>query len=629
MEAKTSNTTIPEDNPRTGTTWPDMSTKAETETIEVPEAGFYGMPNSLSTFRGALVRLSEVIKQGEKKGKEKEMKMEAERETKLKEYKEKEMEMEVEMETKLKEYKEKKDGSIATTTTVTTPAPTGAQILAPQVAHRTSPERLKIEKNSTSSAIMHRKIATTGKVVKVPRARTPREALQCSKRRSMRIFESVKKHAQDKLVVASSMQEEGSTVTSPAQKAVEGLRSQIATMTKGKAEMKKVKETTIKVNSPLLKPRDGAGIAKKTAVGGLKCRIVKKAKAKAEMTKEVENQSITPAATIDRVTEAPPARTPPEVPQSLQCRSMRTTESAHKPGQDKLAVASARREEGLAVDAQVEKAIADLLSSQIAPKTKAKAEMEKVREATIKVNSQLLKPRAGAGITKKTAVKPKGKMEKGFGSKSITTAATTHKVIEPHRSRASPKVLRSPQRRSMRILESTQRSSQDEGASAAKAPAKEKRVIKTSLRGQIAAKATLNIESTILKPRTSARVTKKAFVGGMKARIMARGKAEVEVAKEVENQSITPTTIDKVAEAPHSRTSTEVLNGPQRRSTRIIESMQKIATEGRESTRAALVEGKKPTGAGFKRQIAVAVLINAKSPVLKPRARAGGSNERG
>ena len=231
MEAKPSNTTIPEDNSGTSTAWPDMSAKAETETIEDPEAGFYGMlANSLSIFRGALVKLSEAIKQSEK---------------------EKKKELKMEMEAKLKEYKERKDGSIATTT-VTTPAPTGA----PQAAHRTSPESLK---SPTPSAIMHRKIVTTGEVVKVPRARTPREASQCSKRRSMRIIESVKKHAQDKLAVASNTQE-GSTTTRPAKKAVEGSRSQIATMTKAKAEMKKVKEATIKVNSLVLKPRAGAGI---------------------------------------------------------------------------------------------------------------------------------------------------------------------------------------------------------------------------------------------------------------------------------------------------------------------------------------------------------------------------------
>ena len=499
MEAKPSNTTIPEDSSGTSTAWPDMSAKAETEIIEDPEAGFYGMlANRLSIFRGALVRLSEAIEQGEKE-------------------KEKELKMKMEMEAKLKEYKEKMDRSIATTT-VTAPVPTGAQIPALQVAHRTSPESLKIKKNPTSSAIMHRKIVTTSKVMKVPRAKTPREASQCSQRRSMRIIESVKKHAQDKLAVASNTQEEGSAMTSPAKKAVEGSRSQIATMTKAKAGMKKVKEATIKVNSPVLKPRANAGITK-TAVKGLKSRIVKKAKAEVEMAKEVENQSIT-SATIDRVTEAPPARTPPEALQSLQRRSIRIIESAHKPGQDKLAVASARQEEGLAVDAQVEKVIADLLSSQTAPKIKAKAGMEKGKEATIKVNSQLLKPRAGAGITKKTAVKPKGKMEKGFESKSISAATTSHKVTGPHRSRAPCKVLRSPQRRSVRILESMQKSGREEGKSAVAALVEGRKVAEAGSRRLIATAVLINVKSPILKPKEGAGVPKREGRGG-KAR---RGK---------------------------------------------------------------------------------------------------------
>ena len=504
MEAKTSNTTIPEDNSGTSTAWPDMSAKAETETIEDPEAGFYRkLANSLGIFRGALVRLSEAIKQGEKKEKEKE------KEEKEKEEEEEELKMEMEMEAKLKEYKERKDSSIATTT-VTTPAPTGA----PQVVHRTSPESLKIEKSPAPSAIMHTKIGTTGKVVKVPPASTPREASRCSQRRSIRIIESVKKHAQDKLAVTSKTQEEGSTVTRPAKKAVEGSRSQIATMTKAKAEMKKVKEATIKVNSLVLKPRAGGGITKKTAVKGLKSRIVKKAKAEVEMAKEVENQIITSATTIDRVTKAPPTRTPPEALQSLRRRSMRIIEAAHKPGQDKLAVASTRQGEGLAEDAQVEKVIADLLSSQTAPKTKAKAGMEKGKEATIKVNSLVLKPRAGAGITKKTAVKPKGKMEKGFESKSITAATTTQNVIRPHRSKAPCKVLRSPQRRSMRILASMQKSGREEGKSAVVALVEGRKAAEARSRRLIAVAVVINVKSPILNPKAGAGILKREGRGG-------------------------------------------------------------------------------------------------------------------
>jgi len=73
-----------------------------------------------------------------------------------------------------------------------------------------------------------------------------------------------------------------------------------------------------------------------------------------------------------------------------------------------------------------------------------------------KANSSILKPKSGAGVTKKTTIKelrsgimekskPKVKLEKGAGSESITTTATTtDKVTKPPHSRAPCKVLCAP-----------------------------------------------------------------------------------------------------------------------------------------------------------------------------------------
>jgi len=107
----------------------------------------------------------------------------------------------------------------------------------------------------------------------------------------------------------------------------------------------------------------------------------------------------------------------------------------------------------------------------------------------------------------------------------------------------------------------------------------------------------------------------------MKGRIVAKAKAEVDMAKEAESQSITPTTIDKVTKTSHSRISSERL--PQHRSLRIIKSMKKLAKEEGKPTEAALVEGKKLGGAGQKRLIAVAVLIDVKPQILKAGTGAG------
>jgi len=313
----------------------------------------------------ARVRLIEVI---EKEEKGKEMEMEGG------EGKERERERE-------REDNEKKDGNVASATATRAPP---NQVLGPQAVHHTSPENLKVAKNSAPLAIMHRRTTAIDKYVKAQCAKIPLEAPQRPQRRSMRILESVQKHAQDKLTITSIEKEEQSPVMAgPVEKViVEGLSGQVAQGGGAKAEMGKEKEATIKIKCPILKPKAGAGVVKRAVVRGLRGRFVEKAKGSVEMGKEVENRSIAPSTTTDKVTGTHPARNPSEVLHGPQRRSMRIIESMQK---------SARRGKETAVDALAEGEIGEGngLVRQIAV------------AVPVDVKSQIMKPRAGAGVQKR------------------------------------------------------------------------------------------------------------------------------------------------------------------------------------------------------------------------------------
>ncbi|PUU82829.1 hypothetical protein B9Z19DRAFT_1120097 [Tuber borchii] len=367
---------------------------------------------------------------------------------------------------------------------------------------------------------------------------------------------------------------------------VAALVGQVAQKNKAKAEMGKEKGATIKVESPILKSMTGTKVTKKTVVRGLKDRIAQKAKAKGGVEKEK-------GATIK--VESP-------IPEPMAGAGVTK----------KVAVRG--------------------LKDRIAKKAKAKAEMGKGKGATIKVESPILKPMAGTGVTKKAVVrglkdriakkaKAKGGVEK---SKSITAAIAADRVTRLSRSGApSPEALCAPQHRNMGIIGLIQRSAQKEGLSAAAVQVEKEKIV-GGLRGKVASKAAIDGKSAILKPRAGAGVMKKAVVGGMRGRIAAGTKGSIGIAKEVENQSITSaTTTDKVIDTPRGRTSPEVLHSAQRRSVRIIELAQKSALKERKSAEGALVEGRKIAGDGLSRQIAVAVLIDVKPQILKPRAGAG------
>ncbi|PUU82830.1 hypothetical protein B9Z19DRAFT_1120098 [Tuber borchii] len=365
MNANTPNTTTPSYNAeapmassKAMVTSPRLATKPNMEHLYALNNCFLAILGKKSSARwNATVKLNEVIK------------------------KEKKMVMEMK-----KQRKEEKEDDNITTTAVTTVAPTASQILVPQVAHQTSPGPLGTAKSSTPMPAINRKVATTDKVKKAPRSKTPRKILQRSQHRSMRTTELAQKSGQGRLTVASTAPEEGAAMTGPVKKIIEGLSAHTPPKVEARVMTKKDKEgpvnAGIKANSPTLKPRASAGVTKKKAiVGGLRGRIAGKAKGKGGI-KGVEGQSIATATTTNKATKGPRTRTPPKMLRSPQRRSARIIESMQKSG----------REEG-------KSAVAALVEGR---KVSEAGSRRLIAVAVlVNVKSPILKPKAGAGVPKR------------------------------------------------------------------------------------------------------------------------------------------------------------------------------------------------------------------------------------
>ncbi|PWW74219.1 hypothetical protein C7212DRAFT_346159 [Tuber magnatum] len=381
---------------------PDPFIEAENEIIGALEYGLYGMiTGRAGIVREAMDKLSVAIEEEkreearEKRKEEREMRKEErekekerEREARRKREKErerkrerkKEMERQRQMEAEMEMEMEKEKSRNATTTPNTRWLMAAVLIPPPPAASYTYLDCTNISENST-----------TNKIRKKTQPGTFDEVRQ-GQRRSMRIIESRKKSAQGEGGPDAPVL--GGRANTPKK----GLMSQI------------VEEASTKAKSPVLKPRTGAGVVKKTVVGGLRGRIAAKAKAgmgeepragagvvkktalrglrgriaakaKAGMGEEVKNQTITPATTTDKVTKAPRARVPREVSQGSRRRGVRTTESGKK---------SVQGEAGSAAPAPVQrgKAPGDGLGGQD-------------QEASTKAKSPILKPKAGAGVPKR------------------------------------------------------------------------------------------------------------------------------------------------------------------------------------------------------------------------------------
>ncbi|PUU81116.1 hypothetical protein B9Z19DRAFT_1077884 [Tuber borchii] len=212
-----------------------------------------------------------------------------------------------------------------------------------------------------------------------------------------------------------------------------------------------------------------------------------------------------------------PHASPCEVLQSSRRRSMRIIGSAQKPENDKFAVIATAQEEEFALTSPAEGTVQGF-RSQMASKTEAKARDE--RGKYVKTESTILKPRAGAGVMKRTAVtsfrsgivekaKAKGGMEKGTDSQSIIPTTAIEEAMEPPFTETSPEVLHGQRRRSMRIIESIEKSAQEKGESTAAGLAKGKEIVGGGSRGKIAVEVAINVESPILKPKAGAGISKR------------------------------------------------------------------------------------------------------------------------
>ena len=244
---------------------------------------------------------------------------------------------------------ERENGNQNTVTSpVTTAAQTETQIPLILTADHSSPGGPAVAASSTLLPITANKTdttTTTGEITKTPWAETHQEALGAARRRSPRILESVQKSAQN-IVAILTMQEDLTLTTTP------GLPPSN-------------KKTTPKSmsSSPILKPKLGAGVTKNKAPSRTptpsqtppkikkQSPQVEEEKDKEEKEEEKEEeeeedekeenqnqiQNTTVAATTTTTTAKPRrGKTPGKAPRVPQRRSTRIMESTQKKAQAKL-----------------------------------------------------------------------------------------------------------------------------------------------------------------------------------------------------------------------------------------------------------------------------------------------------
>ncbi|PWW71927.1 hypothetical protein C7212DRAFT_348474 [Tuber magnatum] len=417
--------------------------------------------------------------------------------------------------------------------------------------------------------------------MKTLHARAPRRIPGGARHRSMFVAGPGRR----KSVVHSTGQEgAGSAVASPVPKKTSpgGFRGQIAA------------KPVIKAESPVLKPRAGAGVTKRPLAEYLKDTLVAKANAEMEEDGLKEDQDVTTITTAATLVEAqvpaplipypaslklpnikihsmtppimpmepvtpckarkaPRTRPPHQAKPGPQRRSMRILESARKSERGKLAAGSTAQESGVPVEASLTTG-KTVTRSQIAVRVAAKT------------MSPVLKPKAGAGVKKKTVAGALGRQiaskaktralaEKNIAATTVTAtptetptgaptpapssvhnnspehseiatnaapatimhtnSATTDKVTSAPRTKAPHKEPQAPQRRSMRIIESAQKSAQDK----------------------------LAVDTATQEGRgpVSPMLVTKTGTGGSRSRIRTEDKAKVNVENEKE-ESIEPVT---------------------------------------------------------------------------------------
>jgi len=155
------------------------------------------------------------------------------------------------------------DKNITTTTTQT-----GTQTPVLRSVHNTSLGHPKIATNSTPSPITCMRPTTTDKAAKVPRTNTPRKKLQGPGSQSLRITDSAQMSMQDKLA-ADGRQVAAASVTKKKEKEQTSSEAEVEVKVEVKEEVKKEEsiEPVIKAKPPILKPRAGARISKRSGSG--------------------------------------------------------------------------------------------------------------------------------------------------------------------------------------------------------------------------------------------------------------------------------------------------------------------------------------------------------------------------
>jgi len=184
---------------------------------------------------------------------------------------------------------------------------------SPAIATSSTPPPTTVHETATATA------TTTEEIMKTPRAETPQKALESAQRRNVRILESVQASAQN-LVDILTMQE-GLTPT-----------------TLGPSPGSKTAPKSM--SSPILNPKPGAGVRKNKAPSRTPTPSqtpspkIKKESPQVEEEKE-ENQNQTQNTTAVTTTKHRRGKTPGKVPQVPQRRSMRIKESTEKKAQAK------------------------------------------------------------------------------------------------------------------------------------------------------------------------------------------------------------------------------------------------------------------------------------------------------
>ncbi|CUS10613.1 unnamed protein product [Tuber aestivum] len=162
---------------------------------------------------------------------------------------------------------------------------TETQIPNPSTAYPPSLKLPNIAIHAMTSPTMPMEVTTPTNAGKARRTRTPRKIQQGPRRRSVRILESAQRSKQGKLAAGATAQASGLPVTAAPTTKKTNTRDQIPA------------KVVSKTRFPVLKPRAGAGVTKRTVTGTPGGQIVSEAETQAMAVEENITATTTIAAT--------------------------------------------------------------------------------------------------------------------------------------------------------------------------------------------------------------------------------------------------------------------------------------------------------------------------------------------